>query len=129
VSSSNPDMRQRKPKGIGSEKRLGSFWNREKSRRSLQDQTPKMAAPLKRLLPPQRKWYNSCLPGLYEPPCGFGEKVTSFDCFWWCFWWILRSHPHQFWQIILILVFEVRFQPSHVHPQAHHAENETSSVF
>ncbi|KAK3259953.1 hypothetical protein CYMTET_31071 [Cymbomonas tetramitiformis] len=44
------------------------------------------------------------LPGIWEPPEGFGEEVTGKDSLWWAVWWLWRAQRTRF-IICLILIF------------------------
>ncbi|KAK3262243.1 hypothetical protein CYMTET_28889 [Cymbomonas tetramitiformis] len=44
------------------------------------------------MLPPRfGEFATRFIPGAFEPPLGFGERVTGKDALWWSFWWMLRA--------------------------------------
>ncbi|KAK3236289.1 hypothetical protein CYMTET_53560, partial [Cymbomonas tetramitiformis] len=59
---------------------------------------------LQHLLPPVAGKLTKYLPGIWEPPEGFGPEVTGKDSFYWALWWLWRAQRTKFLQCIVIIM-------------------------
>lgn len=56
------------------------------------------------------------LPGVWEPPTGWGKTVDGVDAFVWVIWWLIRAHPDKFSKAALMMLTRVRHLHTAIQP-------------